>query len=291
MFLKKASSILVVLFFLLTISISPQQQASACTTAIYDIPVMESLHPYENDLDKVYTVYNNSGLNAARLHFGQIILEDNVDYIEILDGTDVPIQCIETSHPDGFWTDIVPGTVIKVRLKTDGSGRYHLSDAYFRFFFRFLAPYHDTLEFDLERVLAQVKEGLRAFVGQTAFEELCRQWVIHQGRAGMLPFEPEVVGSHWDARVQADVVAVNWHAKQVLVGECKWGAEGIDKSIARELLEQKMPKVLASLPEGGKGWQGYAAIFARGGVKPAAQAELQKHGGLVVQLEQIDRAL
>ena len=86
----------------------------------------------------------------------------------------------------------LPATIPIRGLRKSRMGRYHLSDPYFRFYFRFLAPFHDTLTFDPDRVLAQVKDGLRAFVGQTAFEQLSREWVIGQGKKGQLPFEPEV---------------------------------------------------------------------------------------------------
>ncbi|MCL5999277.1 MAG: ATP-binding protein, partial [Chloroflexi bacterium] len=174
----------------------------------------------------------------------------------------------------------LPATIPVAERRKSRLGRYHLSDAYFRFYFRFLAPFHDTLTFVPDRVLAQVKEGLRAFVGQTAFEELSREWIIQQGRAGKLPFEPEVVGSHWNAAVQVDVVAINWHVKHILLGECKWGLDGIDRQIVRDLTEQKATKVLASLPEGGQGWQVHYALFARGGITTAARAEMKKHNGL-----------
>jgi hypothetical protein len=104
-----------------------------------------------------------------------------------------------------------------------------------------------------------------------------------------LPFTPEVVGSHWSATVQADVVAINWHEKQILIGECKWGADGIDRQIARELIEQKTPKVLASLPDGGKGWHVHHAIFARAGFTDAAQSEMQKVNGMMVDLGLLDQ--
>ena len=185
----------------------------------------------------------------------------------------------------------LPATVPPSERHRSRLGRYHLSDAYFRFFFRFLAPYHDTLAFEPDRVLAQVKDGLRAFVGQTAFEHLCRQWVTEQGRAGKLPFPPEVVGSHWSARTQVDVVAINWRERQILLGECKWGAEGLDLQVVRELIEGKTPKTLASLPGQGEGWQVHYAAFARGKVTPAARAEMQGHSGMVVELEQLDQEL
>ncbi|HSG41902.1 MAG TPA: ATP-binding protein [Anaerolineales bacterium] len=182
----------------------------------------------------------------------------------------------------------LPATVPIRGLRKSRMGRYHLSDPYFRFYFRFLAPFHDTLTFDPDRVLARVKDGLRAFVGQTAFEQLSREWVIGQGKKGQLPFEPEVVGSHWSASVQVDVVTINWHEKQILLGECKWGLDGIDRQIVRELIEQKMPKVMAGLPDGGIDWRVHYAIFSRGGVTQAALAELQRYGGISVDVELLD---
>ena len=49
---------------------------------------------------------------------------------------------------------------------------------------------------------------MRAFVGATAFEELCREWVLTQARSRQLPFAPEDVGSHWAAGTQVDVAAL-----------------------------------------------------------------------------------
>jgi AAA+ ATPase superfamily predicted ATPase len=76
----------------------------------------------------------------------------------------------------------LPATIPVSGLHKSRMGRYHLSDPYFRFYFRSLAPFHDTLTFDPDRILAQSKEGLRAFVGQTAFEEISREWVVRQAK-------------------------------------------------------------------------------------------------------------
>jgi len=47
------------------------------------------------------------------------------------------------------------------------------------------------------------------------------------------------VGSHWSRQAQADVVAVNWRERAILVGECKWGAEPVERDVVRELVENK----------------------------------------------------
>jgi len=195
----------------------------------------------------------------------------------------------------------LPITVPPARRRRARRGRYHLSDPYFRFYFRFIAPYHDELIYNQERVLPHIREGLRPFVGMTAFEELSRRWVVEQGRAGKLPFEvadnkpPVEVGSHWSRGVQdsgelsraVDVVAVDWREREILLGECKWGADKVRRSVIRELVETKTPKVLKELPDG-EGWKVHYAFFARAGFTDAARAEAESLEASLVDLERLD---
>jgi hypothetical protein len=132
---------------------------------------------------------------------------------------------------------------------------------------------------------------LRAFVGLTAFEELSRQWVAGQGRAGRLPFEPQDVGSHWSRQVQVDVVAVNWRERAILLGECKWGTGRVGQGVIRELVEEKSSRVLRDLPDSGEGWILHYAFFARAGFTDAARSCAQDHGTLLVDLDRLDRDL
>jgi AAA+ ATPase superfamily predicted ATPase len=185
----------------------------------------------------------------------------------------------------------LPVTVrASVRAKSR-SGRYHLSDPYFRFYFRFLAPHLDNPPVRPDQVLVTVCANLRAFVGATAFEELARQWVWAQGQADQLPFTPEAIGSHWSSRVQVDVVALNWQTHDILLGECKWGAERVDRQVVRDLVETKTSLVLKDLPEGGAGWKVHYALFGRSGFTPAANAEIEKSAGLLVDLKDLDDLL
>ncbi len=185
----------------------------------------------------------------------------------------------------------LPVTVPPAQRRRSRRGRYHLSDPYFRFYFRFVAPHQAELAYRPERVLPVIRAGLRAFVGQTAFEELSREWVAERGRAGALSFEPEEVGSHWSREVQVDVVAVNWRRKEVLVGECKWGAEAVGRGVVRELMEKKAPGVLRGLPGHGEGWNVHRALFARAGFTGAAHAEADAAGVLLVGLATLDADL
>ncbi|NNJ13652.1 ATP-binding protein [Chloroflexales bacterium ZM16-3] len=185
----------------------------------------------------------------------------------------------------------LPATVPLAEQRTSRKGRYHLRDAYFRFYFRFLAPHHDRLAIAPQEALQLIQANLRAFVGQTGFEELCRQWVAEQAQAGALPLTPTVVGSHWSRSVQVDVVAINWQAHAILLGECKWGADEVDRAVVRELVEQKAPKLLAELPDHGHGWTVHYALFARRGFTAEARSEAARHGALLVDAARLDAEL
>jgi hypothetical protein len=125
-----------------------------------------------------------------------------------------------------------------------------------------------------------------AFVGSTAWEELARQWIEAQRATDALGFTPEVVGSHWSRTVQIDVVAINWQTHDILLGECKWGADAVDRKTVRELID-KASLVLADLPNAGANWRVHYALFTRAGATPAARRELTAHNGMVVDLARL----
>jgi len=198
----------------------------------------------------------------------------------------------------------LPATIPPAKRRRSRQGRYHLRDPFFRFYFRFIAPFHNYLPFDTDRALDKIKQELRAFVGQTTFEELAQQWVIQQGKAGNLPFIPDIVGSHWSRHVQVDVVAVNWQARQIMLGECKWGqsprgiladAEGecrgrqtVNRQVVRELIERKTPRLKRDLPDSGEGWQMHYAFFTRSGFTDAARTQAESVGAQLVDLTRLD---
>lgn len=189
----------------------------------------------------------------------------------------------------------VPVTVPRDQRQASRNSRYHLADPYLRFYFRFIAPNLDLVEQELSDVLwERIGDQFRAFVGATAFEELCREWVLLQARAQQLPMTPEIVGSHWAADAQVDVVAINWHDRTLLLGECKWGVKPVDRSVIRELLE-KTPKVVStpalSSAEHGQTWQVHYALFARAGFTDAARAEAADWGVMLIDLATLDADL
>jgi predicted N-acetyltransferase YhbS len=143
-----------------------------------------------------------------------------------------------------------------------------LLDHYHRFHFRFLDPNLHLLEQGrYDQVWALIQEQFRAFIGASAFEELCREWVWRQADRGRLSFTPEIVGSHWGRGIQIDVAALNWRSKTILLGEAKWGTQRVSAAMVREFLgraNQLAAKEFA-------GWEDQIAYFARAGFTEAAQ--------------------
>jgi AAA+ ATPase superfamily predicted ATPase len=185
----------------------------------------------------------------------------------------------------------LPATTASAERLRSRKGRYHLRDPYFRFYFRFMAPAHEQAGLSREQIWNRIQQDLRAFIGQTAFEDLARAWVLAQGQANQLPFAPEVIGSHWSRHVQADVVAVNWREHAILIGECKWSTDRVDRQIVHDLIEGKTPLVMRDLPDAGQGWTSTYACFARGGFTDAARQLMETHQGWCIDLEMLDRGL
>ncbi|MDA8261910.1 MAG: ATP-binding protein [Actinomycetota bacterium] len=129
------------------------------------------------------------------------------------------------------------------------SGKWHLEDPFFRFWFRFVFPYQEDLE-----------SGLRAedlFDGEVApvlndhvapeFESWCRSWV--RSRLGE---RVSTVGAWWGPALDAlrrgkersseeiDIVGVG-RGRVTVVGEAKWQNKPLDLSVLRELREFKIP--------------------------------------------------
>jgi AAA+ ATPase superfamily predicted ATPase len=180
----------------------------------------------------------------------------------------------------------VPATIPAAQRRRTTRSRYHLRDPYLRFYYRFIEPQLEMVEQGLTDLLwERISEQFRAFVGVTAFEELCREWTLVQARNGQLPFRPEIVGSHWDRDAQIDVVALNWREKAILLGECKWGVGPVRRSVLRELVE----KTARVVPE--EGWQVHYALFARAGFTDAARTLAAGLNLLLVDLTRLDAEL
>ena len=180
----------------------------------------------------------------------------------------------------------LPATMPREQRAASKISRYHLADPYLRFYYRFIAPNLELVEQELTDLLwERIGEEFRAFVGRTAFEELCREWVLAQARSRQLSFIPEVVGNHWAPDVEIDVVALNWRDRTILLGECKWGAHRVGRAVIRGLADKAL--LVAPDPE----WQVQYVLFARAGYTDAARREAASMGATLVDLSRLEQDL
>lgn len=182
----------------------------------------------------------------------------------------------------------IPVTVPEKERSKSRKGRYDLADAYIRFYYRFIHSNQHLLAQGLHDWLWQlIEEQLQPFTGTYSFEELCREWILIQARAGELPFVPERVGSHWAPDAQIDVVAINWRLKQILLGEAKWTGSPINRRIVRDLIA----KTTLVVPGEGLDWQVHYALFSRSGFTDAALTEAREYKAILVDLEGLGKVL
>lgn len=146
-------------------------------------------------------------------------------------------------------------------------GRYHVTDPYLRFYYRFLFSRQAQLAMDeADMALVEIKRHLRDFIGVHTWEELCREWTLRAGVRGILPFAADQVGSAWTRQAQVDVVGINSMEKTIFLGECKWQ----DRPASRSVLRQLVAKTGEITPKHGQ-WRVYYLGFARDGWTEAAQ--------------------
>jgi len=144
-------------------------------------------------------------------------------------------------------------------------GLYQITDAFLRFWFRYVHPNQGSLDLDLaDAVLAQrVRPTFDQFVGG-AFEDAARAYVAQLARANQLDFLPERVGSWWDRAAEVDVVAVSDGDGALLLGECKWSVNPVGIDILNDLQQKRL---LVDPP--GR-WPNVSyALFAKAGFTPA----------------------
>ena len=179
------------------------------------------------------------------------------------------------------------------------SGRYHISDPYLRFYFRFLESRQEQLALGIqEQALAEISKHMIDFIGTYTWEEICREWTLRAGAAGALPYLPDQVGSAWTAEAQVDVVGINSMEKTLILGECKWTRTPNNRKALVQLVEEKAGKII---PRQGN-WNVFLVGFSRAGwtsgafgyqeqinQQPPAGKNWKVSGMRLVELEQLDQ--
>ena len=197
----------------------------------------------------------------------------------------------------GFVVRRIPLT----RKKNSRAGRYHITDPYLRFYFRFLENRQEQLALGIQdQALAEINKHLMEFIGSYTWEEICREWTIRAGAKEILPFLPDQVGSTWNPEAQVDVVGYNSMDKTLTLGECKWTRRQTNASVLKDLIEKKANKII---PQDGvweifftgfsrSGWSSNALAYSNQRLKePPSGANWTTKGISLIDLAQLDQDL
>lgn len=147
-------------------------------------------------------------------------------------------------------------------------GRYHITDPYLRFYYRFLSTRQAQFALNIEEpALAEIQRHLPRFIGSHTWEEVSREWVLRASATGTLPFLVDRVGSAWANDVQVDVVAINQSERTIALAECKWHSRPAGRTVLQELAA----KTEAILPDQ-RVWRVFYLGFSRQGWTDDAHA-------------------
>ncbi|MBN2499621.1 MAG: ATP-binding protein [Anaerolineales bacterium] len=181
------------------------------------------------------------------------------------------------------------------------SGRYHITDPYLRFYFRFLESRQEQLALNIQKqALAEINKHMIDFIGTYTWEELCREWTLRAGAAGELPFLSDTVGSGWNRAAQVDVVGYNSMEKTLILGECKWTRTPNNRKPIVDLIEKKAKNIIPAQGD----WQVAFIGFSRAGWTSGAISYLEEinrqppsgpnwraYAAQLIDLDQLDRDL
>lgn len=132
-------------------------------------------------------------------------------------------------------------------------GLYSLTDAYFRFWYRFVYPSVSELAAGDEAGIYQhqIEPRLTEFVS-VAFEQVCIEYLRRLNRQNALPFHFTKIGRWWEKVThetngvkrtiaeEIDIVAYDGTGTKYLLAECKYRRGGADVDVL-DSLKQKFP--------------------------------------------------
>jgi AAA+ ATPase superfamily predicted ATPase len=157
-----------------------------------------------------------------------------------------------------------------------GRGFWQLSDPFFRFWFRRVAPNRSRLDRGeaIDAVWDQVSGDLDAYVGRI-FEDVCRQWLARYSEVEQAG-SATAIGSWWsrDGRHEIDIACADRN-RYTLLGSCKWSRRAVGEDALDTLLTSR--DAIA-----GPTADAQLALFARRGFTQALQRRAVREGVLLV---------
>ncbi len=140
---------------------------------------------------------------------------------------------------------------------------YTLTDNFYRFWYHYIFANKSYYEMLGEKDAAkEIIDDISDFMG-SAFEEICRQYLVRRARLKKLPFVPAMIGKWWGnnpiikAQDDVDILALNKKKTEGIFCECKFTnkpmpmAEYEDLLIAAKGFPETMKKYLMFISKGG----------------------------------------
>jgi DNA-binding transcriptional ArsR family regulator len=166
----------------------------------------------------------------------------------------------------GFVEREVPVTEDPARSRR---GRYHVTDPYMRFHYRFLSAYQAQLALgEQQQMLTYISANLPDFIENSTWIELCREWLVRAGGYDLIPLSIEQVGGAWVRNDTIGVVGIDKRRRHLVMGSCHWQQEPATLADFEALVE-KTPAILPNKSK--EKWRVYYLGFGSAGWTQAAQ--------------------
>jgi AAA+ ATPase superfamily predicted ATPase len=137
-------------------------------------------------------------------------------------------------------------------------GLYRITDNYFRFWYAFVFPNMSELETDdADGVYNYAVQPQLCEYASLVFEDVCREYIRRQNRAGALPFRYAKIGRWWNKTDELDIMALDAKGQKVLLGECKFKKTAFNLSELNNLTSKLVPE--------NQGTKKYYYLFSRSG--------------------------
>ena len=157
---------------------------------------------------------------------------------------------------------------------------YNATDFLFRFWYRYVAPNRTLIENDAWQIVWEKKiaPDYSNHMG-AVFEQICKEYLLHQNSRGKLPFLFTSIGRWWGSdpktKTQTEIDLVASDGTEYLICECKWRNEKMKKNALAEL----RAKAEIFLPAEKKPW---LALFSKSGFTDTVRQEAKTYGHVLL---------
>ncbi|MCC8067360.1 MAG: ATP-binding protein, partial [Clostridiales bacterium] len=186
-------------------------------------------------------------------------------------------------------------TLLSIRLvekqipcgEPEGSKKtiYTLTDPYYRFWYRYL--FSDKSYYDLLGPADAAKEimgDIPNFMG-SAFEDICKQYLIRQAKRKQLPFIPACIGKWWGnnpairAQDDVDLLALNRKKTEGIFCECKF--------TSRPMPMEEYDDLITAAKAFPKDMKKHFLFISRSGFTSPVKERAAKEGTVLLALEDL----